>query len=244
MQRPLPTLHQKVPPSDPPSRSKRLAASLVALFGADIAVNGVKGIPQHALARSMEAAADSASLTAGEVAKMEGYLGLAGKDIVYSEPFRDLGSRFSPWANSVVARKARPDIFAHELGHAANFLGKSRVLKGVQGVGAVGKLVAGTLPLLAAAASADDDSRTGRAAKYLPAVAAVAMAPVLAEEAIATARGYAALNSVRGTTAARKMLRVNAKGLASYGLAAGAAVASPLAIRKVKKLLLKSRPND
>lgn len=129
---------------------------------------------------------------------------------------------------------------AHELGHAnlhqrfGNLVTvPSMISRVIQANPRLGTAVAGSGAL--AGAIADEDSRLGDAAQY---VGAAAMAPMLADEAYASIKGYGALKKYLKTAAERRAARRHLlKAFGTYGAAASPIIVAPIAARQIKKRL-------
>jgi hypothetical protein len=124
-------------------------------------------------------------------------------------------------------------FLAHELGHGhLRQSGLGKVIAGLRwpgvAVGGLGGLVAST--------AADPDSPVS---KYAPLAGALGVAPMMADEAYASLKGYGAMKRLgydpQALSAARRQL---GKAFGTYGLGIAAPlIATPFAVRKIKQKL-------
>jgi hypothetical protein len=137
--------------------------------------------------------------------------------------------QFPPGKNIVVPSSAPAAFHLHELGHAQNYATRfGKILRATRNPG---MLLAGAAGTVSAVSKKDSD-----VSKYAPAVAAAGMAPMLADETMASMRAIQSAKKLGITGTELRGLKGNlGKAFTSYGAMTGVLVGTPMLIRKLKK---------
>jgi len=152
------------------------------------------------------------------------------KDLPHTTPGHSLGG--TARSSSVMG----PQFAAHELGHGRLWNKSDRLRKVLMGSRALAPLA--TLGTTIGAGVADTDSKFSKA---MPLAGLAATAPVLADEAYASLKGYGALKRIGSKPAVlRTARRQLGKAFGTYGLGIAApAMLAPYLTRKIKERLQK-----